>query len=71
MKVSGVVDSKDAEERDVTHFINPPAVVAVLCTRHGEADACKIALREQRRAKRAGSKRRFVFWREVVTQIDG
>jgi hypothetical protein len=70
MKVSGVVDSRDTEERDLTHFMTPPVVVAVLLARHGEADAYKIALREQRRAKRAGSKRRFVFWREVVTQID-
>ncbi len=70
MKLSGGVDPKDAEERDVTHFMNPPTVAAILCVRHGEADACKIALREQRRAKQSRSKRRFVFWREVVTPID-
>jgi hypothetical protein len=50
--------------------MKPPAAVALLCARYGEADARKIALREQRRAKWARSKRRFVFWGEVARQIN-
>jgi hypothetical protein len=69
MKVSGEVDSREAEGKDASRFTNPPAAAARLCARHGELDAHKIALKEQRRAKRARSKRRFAFWAEVATQI--
>ena len=69
MKVSGGCDPKQAGDRDVSHFMRPPAAVARLCAQHGEVGAREIALKEQRRAKRARSKRRFVFWSEVATQI--
>jgi hypothetical protein len=69
MKVSGAGDSKQGEGRDVKHFTSPAAAAALLCARHGEEDARKIALEEQRKAKRARSKRRFIFWGEVETQI--
>jgi hypothetical protein len=69
MKVSGTGDSKQGEGKDLKHFTSPVAAAALLCAEYGEAEACKIALREQRRAKRARSKRRFIFWGEVETQI--
>jgi hypothetical protein len=62
-------DSKKAGNGDVSHFMRPPAAAARLCARHGEVGARKIALKEQRRAKRARSKRRFAFWGEVAAQI--
>jgi hypothetical protein len=67
--VSGGGGSKQAGIGDVSHFMRPPAAAARLCARHGELDAHKIALKEQRTAKRARSKRRFAFWAEVATQI--
>ena len=36
---------------------------------NGEAIAQKIALTEQRRAKRARSKRRYAFWSDVAARI--
>ena len=68
MTVSGGGGSTQAGNGDVSHFMRPPAA-ARLCARHGELDAHKIALKEQQRAKRARSKRRFVFWGEVATHI--
>jgi hypothetical protein len=47
-----------------------PVAVALLRERHGEANAGKIALTEQRRAKRARSKKRFAFWAEVAAQFE-
>jgi hypothetical protein len=49
--------------------MKPPAAVARLRARYGEPDAHKIALREQRRAKQARSKKRFVFRAEVARHI--
>jgi hypothetical protein len=43
---------------------------ALLRAQHGEADARKIALTEQRRAKRARSKKRFAFWADVAARIE-
>jgi hypothetical protein len=54
----------------VSHFMKASAAVALLRERHGEAIARKIALTEQRRAKRARSKRRFAFWGEVAERIE-
>ena len=56
-------------ERTVSHFMKVPVAVALLRERHGGADARKIALTEQRRAKRARSKKRFDFWADVAAQI--
>ena len=69
MIMSGRGSSKQAGGRDVSHFMRPPAAAARLCARHGEVGAREIALKEQRRAKRARSKRRFAFWGEVAAQI--
>jgi hypothetical protein len=70
MTMSGGGDSKQAEGRDLSHFMTPPVAAARLCARRGEVGAREIALKEQRRAKRARSKRRFVFWGEVARQIN-
>jgi hypothetical protein len=69
MTVSGGGGSKQAGNGDVSHLMRPPAAAARLCARHGKVGAREIALKEQRRAKRARSKRRFAFWAEVATQI--
>jgi hypothetical protein len=47
-----------------------PAAVAVLRERHGEASARMVALKEQQKAKRARSKRRFAFWADVAARIE-
>ena len=57
-------------ERTVSHFMKAPAAAALLRAQYGEAEARKIALTEQRRARRARSKRRFAFWTDVAAQIE-
>ena len=47
-----------------------PVAVALLREVHGGADARKVALTEQRRAKRARSKKRFAFWADVAARIE-
>ena len=46
----------------VTHFTQATVVVELLRAQHGEANARKIVLQEQRNARRARSRRRFEFW---------
>jgi hypothetical protein len=60
----------NGRDRQVSHFMKAPATVALLRAQHGEAIARKIALTEQRRAKRARSKKRFAFWADVAAQIE-
>jgi hypothetical protein len=62
--------AKQPTERTVSHFMKAPVAVALLRERHGAADARKIALTEQRRAKRARSKKRFAFWADVAARIE-
>jgi hypothetical protein len=69
VKVSGGYSSRQTLESDISHFMKPPAVVARLCPQYGEPDARKIAFKQQRKAKRARSKKRFVFWAEVARHI--
>jgi hypothetical protein len=69
MIMSGRGSSKQAGNGDVSHFVRPPAAAERLCARHGEVGAREIALKEQRRAKRARSKRRFAFWGQVAARI--
>jgi hypothetical protein len=69
MAVSGGGGSKQAGNGDVSHFMRAPAAAARLCEQQGEVGACEIALKEQQRAKRARSKRRFAFWGEVAALI--
>jgi hypothetical protein len=54
----------------VSHFMKVPLAVALLSEQHGEANARKVALTEQRRAKRARSKKRFAFWADVAALIE-
>jgi hypothetical protein len=56
-------------ERTVSHFMKAPAAAGLLRERYGEAEARKVALTEQRRARQARSKRRFAFWADVAAQI--
>jgi hypothetical protein len=58
------------QEHNVSHFMKAPTAVALLRDRYGEANARKVALTEQRRAKRARSKKRFAFWGEVAARIE-
>jgi hypothetical protein len=60
----------NGRDRRVSHFMKAPAAAALLRERHGEANAWKIALTEQRRAKRARSKKRFAFWADVAAEIE-
>jgi hypothetical protein len=66
---NGHRERKPAQATTVSHFTKPPLAAALLCGRHGDLGAREIALKEQRRAKRARSKRRFAFWAEVAMQI--
>jgi hypothetical protein len=42
----------------------------LLCDRHGEATARKLAGREQKRARRARSRKQFAFWAAVAVEIE-
>jgi len=42
-----------------------------LIDRHGADEAIKVALGEQRNARRARSRKRFAFWGAVASRIDG
>ena len=64
---SGGANGRDGR---VSHFMKAPVAVALLRERHGEAIARKIALTEQRRARRARSKKRFAFWADVAARIE-
>jgi hypothetical protein len=56
--------------RAVSHFMEATAAAELLRERHGEAEARKIALTEQRRARRARSRRRVEFWAAVAARIE-
>ena len=62
--------ARPGELRAVSHFMKAPAAVALLRDQYGDANAWKVALTEQRRAKRARSKKRFAFWGEVAALIE-
>jgi hypothetical protein len=49
---------------------NVPETVKLLCNRHGEAKARKLAEREQKRARQARSRKQFEFWAAVVVEIE-
>ncbi len=59
-----------AELRAVSHLMKPSTGVALLRAQHGEERARKIALMEQRRARRARSKRRLAFCADVAARIE-
>ena len=47
-----------------------PQTVELLCNRHGEAIAQKLAERERKRARQARSRKHFGFWTAVVAEIE-
>jgi hypothetical protein len=59
-----------ATDRRVSHFMHPSTAVAVLRAQYGEANARMVALKEQQKARRARSKKRFAFWAHVAAQIE-
>jgi len=63
-------EGADGRDRRVSHFMKAAAAAALLRAQHGESQARKIARTEQRRAKRARSKRRFIFWADVAARIE-
>ena len=62
--------AEQTTDRTVSHFMKAAAAAALLRAQHGESQARKIALTEQRRAKRARSKKRFAFWADVAALIE-
>ena len=57
---------RSARTKTVSHLMKPTVAVELLREQHGEANAWKIALQEQRKARRARSRRRFEFWGAVA-----
>jgi hypothetical protein len=47
-----------------------PETVELLCDRHGDAKARKLVGLEQKRARRARSRKQFAFWAAVVAEIE-
>ena len=47
-----------------------PETAELLCYRHGDAKARKLAGLEQKRARRARSRKQFAFWAAVVAEIE-
>jgi hypothetical protein len=53
----------------VTRGTKVTAIVESLVDAHGATEATKLALTEQRKARRARSRKRFDFWAAVLSQI--
>jgi hypothetical protein len=49
---------------------NAPRTTEMLCHRHGEAKARKIAGREQKQARQKRSRAQFAFWADVGAEIE-
>ena len=47
-----------------------PQTAELLCYRHGEAKARKLAGLEQKRARQARSRKQFAFWAAVAVEIE-
>ena len=54
----------------VSHNMSVPAAVERLSLLHGEMKARKFALKEQQKARRARSRKRFHFWGAVAELIE-
>ena len=67
--ITGAGVETSAKARTVSHFMKAPVAVEILLAQHGETNARRIAMREQRKARRARSRRRFNFWVAVTTLI--
>jgi len=59
------------QTQSALHTGSVVAAVEFLCTKHGQVEAHRLALLEQKRALRARSRKRFNFWADVATQLDG
>ena len=70
MTVATTETGVPAKTRKVSHFMKVPVAAELLRTQHGEAGARKFALQEQLKARRARSRRRFIFWAAVAAQIE-
>jgi hypothetical protein len=57
------------EARRVSPFTRVSTAAKILREQYGEAEARKLALREQQSARRARSRKRFIFWAEVEKSI--
>ena len=62
--------ARPARARRVSLSTKAPIAVELLRAQHGEENARKIALQEQRKARRARSRRHFEFWSAVVALIE-
>jgi hypothetical protein len=49
---------------------NAPGTAQLLWHRHGEANARKIARREQKQARQKRSRTQFAFWAAVVAELE-
>jgi len=67
--MSGAEITTPPKPRTVSRFMKTTVAVELLRAQHGEANARKIALQEQKRARRARSRLRFEFWGEVAKRI--
>lgn len=47
-----------------------PAAVDWLCSRHGGAEARRLARLEQRKARQARSRKRFAYWAAIAAELD-
>jgi hypothetical protein len=54
------------EATRVSPFMRAPTAAKILRDQHGEAEARKPGLRELQSAKRARSRKRFIFWAAVM-----
>jgi hypothetical protein len=66
---TGTGAHRSVTAKTVSHFMKASVAVKILLAQHGEANAWRIAMREQRKARRARSRRRFNFWVAVTTLI--
>jgi len=53
----------------VSHFMAIDTVVSILISALGDIEAYQRALREQRNARRARSRKRYEFWLDVASSI--
>ncbi len=59
----------ELEARRISPFMRAPTAAKILREQYGEAEAGKLAARELQSAKRARSRKRFVFWAAVAKSL--
>jgi hypothetical protein len=65
-----IAPAPEAVRRSLTPRRNVPRTIELLCHRHGEAKALKIARREQKLARQKRSRTNFAFWAAAVVEIE-